>query len=196
MDMLDEVLRVLTLYNDDNFKTNPYVPRDIEQYARAALDIPDDDYVLASLRTSFKKFHRGMIIGREGIYWANGNKIETSCNQLTWRELSERKDQFKTLSKRVCLGDGAVFDTTGSITSNRAVINLLDVLIERYEQQESSESGFIFDENSPHTLAKTIPLNKEELRADNAKSAAEVVSPGQYIVDLLKSLWGKINPPK
>ena len=96
MDMLDEMLRILSLYNGENdVKANPEVPQEIEHYARAALEISDDEYVMATIRTSFTKFHRGLVIGREGIYWLNSVEVKTDVNRLTWREMSERKLQFR-----------------------------------------------------------------------------------------------------
>jgi hypothetical protein len=193
MDMLDEVLRILTLYDEQNFFATPRVPRDMEHYARAALDIPDDEYVLAMMRHSFKKFHRGIIFGRDGIYWMNGVNVETSCNHLTWKQMSAQKAQFRALSNKVVLGEGAVFDNSGSITSGRTIINLFDVLIERYEQQATERDGFIFDETQAQALNRTIPLNKEELKADNAKSAAATVSPIIFILNSLKALGQKVS---
>lgn len=194
MDMLDEVLRILSLYHGENdFNANPHVPSEIEHYARAALDIPDDEYLMATIRTSFTKFHRGLVIGRDGIYWLNSVEIKTDVNHLSWRELSERKRQFRTKAKTVILGDDTVFDNSGSINTPKSVINILDVLIERYETQEAVSDGFIFEGKHLDTLIRSIPQNKAELKADNEKNMAEAsdLSLVRIIYDFLKKKFSK-----
>ncbi|WP_435236669.1 hypothetical protein ACR30L_03550 [Psychromonas sp. PT13] len=173
MDMLQEVVRILTIYQGEVIIANPNVPEEMEHYARAAMDIPDNEYVMAAMRTSFKKFHRGIIFGRDGIYWINGPAVETDVNHLTWRELSERKKQIRSLYKKIGLGEGAVFDNSGTNQGNTFLMRLLDLLIERYEEQETTQDGFIFEPEEPGILVRTIPTNKAELKADNAASAAE-----------------------
>ena len=173
MDMLQEVVRILTIYQGEVIIANPNVPQEIEHYARAAMDIPDEEYVMAAMRTSFKKFHRGLIFGRDGIYWMNGPNVPTDVNHLTWRELSERKKQIRSLFKKISLGGDTVFDNTGTTQGNTFLMRLLDLLIERYEQQETTEDGFIFNAEATEILTKSIPVNKADLKADNAASAAE-----------------------
>jgi hypothetical protein len=173
MDMLKELVRILTIYQGEIIIANPNVPEEIEHYARAAMDISDDEYIMAVMRTSYKKFHRGLIIGRDGIYWMNGTTVKTDVNRLTWRELSERKKSIRSLYKKISLGGDTIFDNAGTTEGNTFLMRLLDLLIERYEQQETTKDGFIFDPEEPEILARTIPSNKEELKADNAQSAAE-----------------------
>ena len=194
MNMLDEVIKILTYYHgENNFNMNPLVPREIEHYARAVLDIPDDEYVLAAMRTSFTQFHRGLIIGRDALYWKNDHKIETTVNKLTWKELSERKSQFRPRRRIVELGDGAVFDNIGSHNKPSTIVNLLDLLIDKYESQEGDSDGFIFDEASLTDMIRAIPENKEEIKAESAASSAdaETVSFMSIISSLLKKLVGK-----
>jgi len=173
MDMLQEVVRILTIYQGEVIIANPNVPEEMEHYARAAMDIPDDEYVMAAMRTSFKKFHRGIIFGRDGIYWINGPAVKTDVNHLTWRALSERKKQIRSLYKKISLGGDSVFDNNGTNQGNTFLMRLLDLLIERYEEQETDKDGFIFEPEEPEILARSIPMNKAELKADNAASAAE-----------------------
>lgn len=193
MDMLDEVLRIMALYHgDNNFYMNKHVPNEIEHNARATLEIPDDDYILGALRVSFKKFHRGIIISQQGIYWLNGSNVPTSVNRMSWRELSERKAGFKAKIKAVTLGDGAVIDCIGSMYKPKAVINLLDVLIERFEsQQVEGNDGFVFEGSDIDGLARSIPLDKERLREQNLKEINESFNPFEVISDLFKKMLGK-----
>lgn len=194
MSMLDEVMKVLTYYHgENNFNMNPLIPKDVEHYARAILDIPDDEYVLAAMRTSFTQFHRGIVIGRDAIYWRNDHKIATSVNKLTWNELSQQKSQFRARRRTVELGDGAVFDNIGSLNKTSIMINLLDLLIDRYQSQSTPSDGFIFDEAEIHELQKSIPNNKQELKKQCAESAAdaETVSFFSIISSLLKKLSGR-----
>jgi len=191
MNMQDEVVRILTFYHgDNNFNMNPHVPEEIEYYARAALDISDQDIVMAAIRLSFTKFHRGLIITRDGLFWRNGPKFETNVNHLTWRELSLRKTNFRPKPKSIDLGDGAVIDNTGSINKSSAVINLLDLLIDKYDEQEIDNDGFVF-ENGNDQLVRNIPPNKAELKAENTKSADEANNGSSFIGDWLKSLFTK-----
>ena len=191
MNMQDEVVRILTFYHgDNNFNMNPHVPEEIEYYARAALDIADDDIVVAAIRLSFTKFHRGLVITRDGLFWRNGPKVETNVNHLTWRELSLRKSNFRPKPKSIDLGDGTVIDNTGSINKSSAVINLLDLLIDKYDEQEIDNDGFVF-ENGNDQLARNIPPNKAELKAENTKSAEEANNGSSFIGDWLKSLFTK-----
>ncbi|MEH6453979.1 MAG: hypothetical protein V7782_13170 [Psychromonas sp.] len=190
-DMQDEMLEVLTLYHGvDDFEDNPYVPEKIEHYARASLDISDDEYIMATMRTSFGKFYRGLVIGRDGIYWLNGPLVETTVNQLTWRELSERKSQFKALPRTVSFGDGAVFDNKGSLNKTRLVINILDLLIDRYDTQEGDSDGFVFDPKKSDALVRSIPADKVALKAENIDHSA-TISTGDFIINTLKKLFGK-----
>jgi hypothetical protein len=192
MNMQDEVLRILTFYHgDNNFNMNPYIPEDIEHYARAALDISDDDYLVAAIRLSFTKFHRGLIFSRDGIYWRNGPKVETNVNHFTWKELSERRAQFRTQPRTINLGDGAVIDNTGSMNKTSAVINLLDLLIDKYNQQEAKSDGFIFDTKDAELLARSIPLNKAQLKSENTQTAIEAHSGNSFIVECFKKLFNK-----
>jgi len=191
MNMQDEVVRILTFYHgDNNFNMNPHVPEEIEYYARAALDIADDDIVVAAIRLSFTKFHRGLVITRDGLFWRNGPKVETNVNHLTWRELSLRKSNFRPKPKSIDLGDGTVIDNTGSINKSSAVINLLDLLIDKYDEQEIDNDGFVF-ENGNDQLVRNIPSNKAELKAENTKSAEEANNGSSFIGDWLKSLFTK-----
>jgi len=187
-------MKVLTYYHgENNFNMNPLIPKDIEHYARAILDIPDDEYVLAAMRTSFTQFHRGIVIGRDAIYWRNDHKVETSVNKLTWNELSQQKSQFRARRRTVELGNGAVFDNIGSLNKTSIMINLLDLLIDRYQSQSTPSDGFIFDEAEIHELQKSIPNNKQELKKQCAESAAdaETVSFFSIISSLLKKLFGR-----
>ena len=172
---------------------NPLVPREIEHYARAVLDIPDQEYVLAAMRTSFTQFHRGLVIGRDALYWRNDHKIETTVNKLTWKELSVRKSQFRAHRRVVELGDGAVFDNIGSLNKPSTIINLLDLLIDKYNSQETESDGFIFDEQSLTRLVKMIPDNKQEIKEESAVSSAdaETISFFSIITSLCKKLIGK-----
>jgi len=194
MNMLDEVTNILTYYHgENNFNMNPLVPREIEHYARAVLDIPDQEYVLAAMRTSFTQFHRGLVIGRDALYWRNDHKIETTVNKLTWKELSARKSQFRARRRVVELGDGAVFDNIGSLNKPSTIINLLDLLIDKYNSQETEGDGFIFDEQSLTRLVKMIPDNKQEIKEESAASSAdaETISFFSIITSLCKKLIGK-----
>ena len=191
MNMQDEVIRILTFYHgDNNFNMNPHVPEDIEHYARAALDIADDDIVVAAIRLSFTKFHRGLVITRDGLFWRNGPKIETIVNHLTWRELSLRKANFRPKPKSIDLGDGDVIDNTGSINKSSAVINLLDLLIDKYSEQEAESDGFIF-ESGKDELTRNIPTNKSKLKEENTQSAAEANDGNSFLGDWFKSLLSK-----
>lgn len=174
MDMLDEMLRILSLYNGENdVKANPDVPQEIEHYARAALDIADDEYVMATIRTSFTKFHRGLVIGRDGIYWLNSVEVPTDVNRLSWREMSERKLQIRPKGKTVTLGEETVFDNAGSINPPKAIIHFLYVLTDLYESQEEDSDGFIFSKEHLHLLTRDIPRNKAALKAENEKYAEQ-----------------------
>ena len=191
MNTQDEVIRILTFYHSDsNFNMNPYVPEDIEHYARAALDISDDDIVVAAIRLSFTKFHRGLIITRDGIFWRNGPKTETNVNHLTWRELSLRKPNFRPQPKSIILGDGAVIDNTGSINKSSVVINLLDLLIDKYNEQEIESDGFIFEKGKDE-LTRNIPINKKELKAENTQTADEANNGNSLLWDWFKVLLKK-----
>ena len=191
MNMQDEVIRILTFYHgDNNFNMNPHVPEDIEHYARAALDIADDDIVVAAIRLSFTKFHRGLVITRDGLFWRNGPKIETTVNHLTWRELSLRKSNFRPHPKSIDLGDGDAIDNTGSINKSSAVINLLDLLIDKYSEQEAESDGFIF-EGGKDELSRNIPNNKAELKIENTQSAAEANDGSSFLGDWFKNLLSK-----
>ena len=172
---------------------NPLVPREIEHYARAVLDIPDQEYILAAMRTSFTQFHRGLVIGRDAIYWRNDNKIETSVNQLSWKELSEQRSLFRAHRRTVDLGNGAIFDNIGSINKTSTIINLLDLLIDKYDSQEIASEGFVFDDQSLTSLIQTIPDNKEAIKAESEASAAdaETVSFISIVASLFKKLTGK-----
>ena len=192
MNMQDEVIRILTFYHGDtNFNLNPHVPEEIEHYARAALDIPDDDYVIATVRLSFTKFHRGFVICRNGLYWRNGPKVETNTNYLTWKELSERKSKFRPLPRSVNLGDGAALDNTGSINKTTSVINILDLLIDKYDEQIIENEGFVFDETGSIELTRSIPNNKAQLKTDNTESSAEANDGTSFIVSFFKKLLKK-----
>lgn len=192
MDMQDEMLGVLTLYHGENdFDVNPYIPSKIEHYARASLDIADDEYIMATMRTSFGKFHRGLVIGNKGIYWLNSPLVETNVNHLTWRELSERKSQFRSHPRSVSFGDGAVFDNKGSLNKSSFVLNILDLLIIRYEKQEVESDGFVFDPTKVHTLGRSIPNNKAELKADNVDHTAEMQSASYFFKSMFNKLFGR-----
>jgi hypothetical protein len=192
--MLDEVMKVLTYYHgENNFNMNPLVPEDVEHYARAVLDIPDDEYILAAMRTSFTQFHRGIIIGKSAIYWRNDPKVETRVNKLTWRELSDQKTQFRARRRTVELGNGAVFDNIGSLNKTSILINLLDLIIDRYQSQSTASEGFIFDDQEMVELIRSIPSNKAQLKKESADSAAdaETVSFISMINSLFKKLFGQ-----
>ena len=192
MIMQDEVQRILMFYHgDNNFNMSPHIPEDIEHYARAVLDISDDDYVVAAMRTSFTKFHKGLVYCCSGIYWRNGPKFETTVNHLTWRELSERKSNFKALPRTVDLGDGAVIDNTGSLNKTSTVINMIDLLIAKYEQQEIESDGLVFDSSEIITFEINIPANKAELKSENAKVEAAQNYGNSFFSDLFKKLLGR-----
>lgn len=196
MDMLDEMLRILSVYNGENdVKANPHVPQEIEHYARAALEISDDEYIMATIRNSFTKFHRGLVIGRDGIYWLNSVEIPTDVNRLTWREMSERKPQFRPKGKSVSLGGDTVFDNAGSINSPKAIINLLDVLVDHYDTQEEDSDGFVFGNLHLHLITRDIPRDKAQLKADNESTAAEAtdMSLVRIIYEFIKKLFSKDN---
>jgi hypothetical protein len=194
MNMQDEVFKILTYYHgENNFNMNPLVPKEVEHYARAVLDIPDEEFVLAAMRTSFTKFHRGLVIGRDAIYWRNDHKIETTVNQLTWKELSERKSKFRSRRRVVELGDGAVFDNIGSLNKPTTIINLLDLLIDKYDTQQSENIGFEFSKQDAEKLVRHIPDNKAEIKAESAATSAdaETISFISIIVSLFKKLTNK-----
>lgn len=192
--MLDEVINILTYYHgENNFNMNPLVPQEIEHYARAVLDIPDQEYILAAMRTSFTQFHRGLIIGKDAIYWRNDHKILTTVNQLSWKELSQQRKDFRARRRIVELGNGAVFDNIGSLNKTSTIINILDLLIDKYDQQENDSNGFIFDEDSLSKLIKSIPDNKAAIKAESADSAsnAETISFASIISSMFKKLLGR-----
>lgn len=194
MNMLDEVINILTYYHgENNFNMNPLVPQEIEHYARAVLDIPDQEYILAAMRTSFTQFHRGLIIGKDAIYWRNDHKILTTVNQLSWEELSQQRKDFRARRRIVELGNGAVFDNIGSLNKTSTIINILDLLIDKYDQQENDSNGFIFDEDSLSKLIKSIPDNKAAIKAESADSAsnAETISFASIISSMFKKLLGR-----
>jgi len=188
--MQDQMLSVLTLYHGENdFDVSPYVPSNIEQYARASLDIADDDYVMATMRTSFGKFYRGLVFTRDGIYWLNSPTVKTTCNHLSWRELSERKSQFRSHPRSVSLGDGAVFDNKGSLNKSSLIINIIDLLIARYEMQEAGSDGFVFDDEKTHTLLRSIPADKAQLKLENTDSTAEMLTISYFFSNLFKKIF-------
>jgi len=192
--MLDDVMNILTYYHgENNFHMNPLVPQEIEHYARAVLDIPDQEYILAAMRTSFTQFHRGLIIGKDAIYWRNDHKIFSTVNQLSWKELSQQRTEFRARRRTVELGNGAVFDNIGSLNKTTIIINILDLLIDKYDQQDNDSNGFIFDEDSLSKLIKSIPDNKAALKAESAESAsnAETISFASIISSLFKKLLGR-----
>jgi len=190
MDMLDEVIGILTYYHGENgFEMNPMVSTEIEHYARAVLDIPDDEYVMMAARTSFTMFHRGLVIGRDAIYWRNDVSIKTTVNTLTWQQLSERKGQFKAHRRVLELGDGAVLDNIGSLNKVSVLINLLDLLIDKYNEQEGESSGFIFEGEKLATLVRAIPEDKQAIKAESEAAAADAATVS--FLDLLKKLIGK-----
>ncbi|WP_299662218.1 hypothetical protein [uncultured Psychromonas sp.] len=194
MNMLDEVINILTYYHgENNFNMNPLVPQEIEHYARAVLDISDQEYILAAMRTSFTQFHRGLIIGKDAIYWRNDHKILTTVNQLSWKELSQQRKDFRARRRIVELGNGAVFDNIGSLNKTSTIINILDLLIDKYDQQENDSNGFIFDEDSLSKLIKSIPDNKAAIKAESADSAsnAETISFASIISNMFKKLLGR-----
>lgn len=192
MNMLDEVFKILTYYHgENNFNMNPLVSPDIEHYARAVLDIPDQEYILAAMRTSFTQFHRGIVIGRDGIYWRNDHKIETTVNQLSWKELSSRKTQFRAHRRTVTLGDGAVFDNIGSLNKTSTIINLLDLLIDKYDSQNTDSIGFEFSQQELDKLARTIPENKAVIKAESAASAADAET--MTFFTIIKSMLKKVT---
>ncbi|MBB1272129.1 hypothetical protein [Psychromonas sp. SR45-3] len=191
MNMLDEVLNILTYYHgENNFNMNPLVPQEIEHYARAILDIPDQEYILAAMRTSFTQFHRGLIIGKDAIYWRNDHKILTSVNQLSWKELSQQRTEFRAHRRTVALGNGAVFDNIGSLNKTSTIINILDLLIDKYDAQDNDSDGFVFDDASLARLLQSIPDNKAAIKAESAESAsnAETVSFASIISSIFKKL--------
>ncbi len=194
MNMLDEVMNILTYYHgENNFNMNPLVPPEIEHYARAVLDIPDREYILAAMRTSFTQFHRGLIIGKDAIYWRNDHKILTTVNQLSWKELSQQRAEFRARRRTVELGNGAVFDNIGSLNKTSTIINILDLLIDKYDQQDNDSDGFIFDDQSLATLLQSIPVNKAAIKAETEESAsnAETVSFASIISSIFKKLLGR-----
>lgn len=194
MNMLDDVINILTYYHgENNFNMNPLVPQEIEHYARAVLDIPDQEYILAAMRTSFTQFHRGLIIGKDAIYWRNDHKILTTVNQLSWKELSQQRKDFRARRRIVELGNGAVFDNIGSLNKTSTIINILDLLIDKYDQQENDSNGFIFDEDSLSKLIKSIPDNKAAIKAESVNSAsnAETISFASIISSMFKKLLGR-----
>lgn len=194
MNMLDEVLNILTYYHgENNFNMNPLVPQEIEHYARAILDIPDQEYILAAMRTSFTQFHRGLIIGKDAIYWRNDHKILTSVNQLSWKELSQQRTEFRAHRRTVALGNGAVFDNIGSLNKTSTIINILDLLIDKYDAQDNDSDGFVFDDASLARLLQSIPDNKAAIKAESAESAsnAETVSFASIISSIFKKLLGR-----
>jgi len=170
----------------------PHVPEEIEHYARAALDIDDDDIVLATIRLSFTKFHRGFVITRNGLFWRNGPKVETTVNHLSWRELSLRKSNFRPKPKSIDLGNGDAIDNTGSMNKTSAVINFLDLLIDKYSEQKLDSDGFVF-ESSNEELTRNIPSNKAELKQENTQSAAEANNGKSLLVEWFKSLLSNNN---
>ncbi len=189
MGIQHKMLKVLNRYHGDNdFHTNPQIPAEIEHYARAALDIPDDEYVMALMRTSFSKFVRGLVIGRDGIYWLNGPEVKTDVNRLTWRELSERKAGFKTSPTTLILGEDAVFNNKGSLNKPAIVMNVLDLVIEVYDSQEEDSDGFIFDPESESEIVRSIPDNKAELKAI---IVAQNEDPDGFITGLFKKFFKK-----
>ena len=192
MNMQEEVIRILTFYHGDtNFHMTPHIPEEIEHYTRAALDISDDDYVLATIRLSFTKFHRGFVITRDGLFWRNGPKVETNTQHLTWRQLSERQTAFKSQPRTINLSEGAVLDNTGSLNKTTAVINFLDLLIDKYKQQEADSDGFVFDTSINEQLARSIPANKAVLKQENTESAAEANDGSNILFDWFKKLFSK-----
>jgi len=187
MNMQEEVIRILTFYHgDNNFHMTPHIPEEIEHYARAALDISDDDYVLATIRLSFTQFHRGFVITRDGLFWRNGPNVETNTQHLTWHELSLRQTEFKSKPRTISLSEGAVLDNTGSLNKTTAVINFLDLLIDKYKQQTIESDGFVFDHTSNEALPRAIPNNKAVLKQDNTDSAAEANDGSNILFDWLK----------
>lgn len=190
MDMLDEVIGILTYYHGENgFQMNPLVSTEVEHYARVVLDIPDDEYVLLTLRTSFSMFHRGLVIGRDAIYWRNDKSIKTTVNTLTWKELSHRKSKFKANRRVLELGDGAVFDNIGSHNKISVIINVLDLLIDKYDQQQGDSTGFMFESEKGETLIRAIPENKAAIKAESDAAADDAATVS--FLDLLKRLIGK-----
>lgn len=172
-DMQDRMLGVLTLFHGENdFDVAPYVPTKNEHYARASLDIADDVYIMATMRTSFGKFYRGLVFANDGIHWLNGPLVETNVNHLTWRELSERKADFKTTPRTVDFGNGAVFNNKGSLNKSSFILNIIDLLIARYEEQEVENDGFVFNGNGIDRLVRAIPHNKAALKAENIDHSA------------------------
>lgn len=189
-DMQDKMLGVLTLFHGENdFDVAPYVPTKIEHYARASLDISDDVYIMATMRTSFGKFYRGLVFANDGIHWLNGPLVETDVNHLTWRELSERKEHFKTTPRTVDFGNGTVFNNKGSLNKSSFILNIIDLLIARYEEQEAKSDGFVFDKNGTDRVVRAIPDNKAELKADNIDHSAKTESTS--IGGLFKKLFNK-----
>ena len=188
--MLDDMLRILTIYQVDDFCANPNVPEEIEHYARAALDIPDEEYIMGAMRLSYTKFCRGLVLGRDGIYWLNGPTVPTDVNRLTWRELSERKKSVRSLYKKITFGGQSELETTGAANGNKYIINLIDLLIASYEKQKEESDGFVFDSKKIDILTTAIPENKEALKTENEKSATNV-SALDFIASLLKKITGR-----
>ena len=114
-------------------------------------------------------------------------------NKLTWRELSDQKTQFRARRRTVELGNGAVFDNIGSLNKTSILINLLDLLIDRYQSQLTASEGFIFDDQEMVELIRSIPSNKAQLKKESADSAAdaETVSFISMINSLFKKLFGR-----
>jgi len=189
-DMQDKMLGVLTLFHGENdFDVAPYVPTKIEHYARASLDIADDVYIMATMRTSFGKFYRGLVFANDGIHWLNGPLVETDVNHLSWRELSERKAGFKTTPRTVDFGNGTVFNNKGSLNKSSFILNIIDLLIARYEEQEAKSDGFVFDKDGTDRVVRAIPTNKAELKAENIDHSAKTESVS--IGGLFKKLFAK-----
>jgi len=195
MNMLDDVLKALAFYHGENsFNMNPHVPVEIEHYARAVLDIPDEDYVLAAMRLSFTKFHKGLVFAQSGVYWRNAAEVPTEVNHLTWKELNERKKEIRVQRGHVSMGEGAVFDNSRSLNKPKVVINQIDLLLERYVKQAPGSDGFIFDKaQCDELLIRSIPQNKAALKEETIQAELEdkTESLGQILLSIGRRIIGK-----
>lgn len=194
MNMLDELLNMLSYYNAENgFIMNPEVPREEEHYARAALDIPDESYVIMSIRTSFTKFHKGMVICDDGLYWRNSHKVETDVTHLSWKEMSERKEQFNGHRAIINFGGDTNYDHSGSLNKARDMINFLDLIIDLYRKQDGEEIGFKFHENDAKEkgLIRDIPYNKAELKRLTEEAEVDIaqISFSNVLSDIVKKIF-------
>jgi hypothetical protein len=167
--MKEKMNDLIKQYSSSDFYKQGNIPQKKHEAAVQNYPVPKHETMIGLVdATVFGSAKVGMAIGLQGVYWRNDWATETTKNYLSWGEMAKSTQAISAKSSKLLLGNGCVFDMTGSSMKAAHLAELLNKLVSlyRHEPKELTQNT-----NTLPQLTKKTSSSLAEKLLDNPEWA-------------------------